>query len=122
MSINPSAFFSLQKYTGLKSSEVTVQHVQEIAAVFGHDISGPVAMEIVGIAIKDPELDLLEWIFNPVNLERFKQEMMTRQSSQTFLLECPHCGKLNVKPVMAVPVVDRHVICNHCRSVIDLED
>jgi GH24 family phage-related lysozyme (muramidase) len=118
--VDPGVFLQLQKFAKLSLSDVTISEVQELAQTFGYQLDVELADNVITLLRNEDDQALLDWVFNAGNLERFKSALVKHKAAQTILTACPHCDKITVKPVMAVAAVEPHIVCNHCKQVIEL--
>jgi hypothetical protein len=118
--MNPAVLLKLQKFSKLNLSDVTASEIRELADTFGYQLDDSLAGNVINLLRSEDDQALLEWVFNADNLERFKGALIKNKAAQTVLVACPHCNKISVKPAMAIAAVEPHIICNHCKQVIEL--
>jgi predicted RNA-binding Zn-ribbon protein involved in translation (DUF1610 family) len=118
--MNPVNLLHLQRYSGLKLSELTAAHCTEMADIFGVQLRESLVAEVLELVRSEDDQAVLDWVFNPTNLDRFKKMVLQERQKNTFLVACPECGKVTVKSAMTIAAVEPHVVCNHCGHSIEI--
>jgi predicted lactoylglutathione lyase len=120
--MNPSILFQLGKYASLTTGEITVEHAKELANALGWPINDSLVSDMVEILHADDDTKVLDYFFNQDTFNKFKKQIAHNHQAKTFLVACPKCSMLTVKPVMAVAAVEPNVVCNHCGWKIPLSE
>jgi hypothetical protein len=120
MNISPAVLFKLGKFSSLKTTELTLDHAHEIAGVLGFDLHKETLQGLVDLVNSDDPQQFAEWVFNPENVDKLKNELGKAKETATTLIACPKCNDINVLPVMAIPQLHPHIVCRHCQTVVEL--
>jgi hypothetical protein len=120
--LNLAVLPKLMSLGKLTTNEISPDHGRMLLSAFGYEASDDLVNTIVTLIKSEDEQPILDYVFNADNIEKLKIQVSKNAEAQTFLVACPRCAGLTVKPVMAVAKIDPHVVCVHCAHKIDLED
>jgi hypothetical protein len=109
---------SLRSLVDVKSSDIRVNHLQQVASMFGFDVPISQLQDVTDLIRKGNEDDIAMWAAEPANLEVLRS--LRSPSQETELIQCTSCNNMSIFDVNEIASVNPHVLCRHCEGVIKL--
>lgn len=114
-------FMKLSKYSKMTTHELSVADVNDIASIAGITVDQGLVESTVEAFHNDSPKVLEDLISSPEYVEKLKV-LLTPTGPSQFTIECPSCSQLGRYPHASVAPINPHVICRHCKELVDLSE